>query len=160
MNMKSEFKFLVLLAAFAFALGGCTQVEADQNTTVSSDQPAAESNANSAPAPTKVSYEADWNAFKIAVADHDVERMNAFMKIEGVDGQHILEMMPPEAHAAMEKTTYSELKDEEWEGKKVKEFLYEESSMDEDGNEMGMALFYYFEEQAEGLRMVGYLAAG
>lgn len=108
---------------------------------------------------TYVDYSDDWGAFKSAVINKNIDGMKMYIKGD-TDPQNLLDMMDADAVADMENTTYKQLKDTDYNGIKVKEWSYEVSGVDEEGNEVGSGLFYYFEEQKEGLRLIGILAAG
>jgi hypothetical protein len=109
---------------------------------------------------TEVIYSDDWGAFKSAVMNRSTEGMEYYMKLEGTDAQNLLDMMDETVVNAMFETEYSKLKDSDYNGNKVKEWDYQETGVDDEGNEVGMGLFFYFQEQKEGLRLIGFLAAG
>ncbi|HEX2898704.1 MAG TPA: hypothetical protein VHS96_03185, partial [Bacteroidia bacterium] len=108
---------------------------------------------------TYVDYADDWGAFKSALINKNIDGMKMYMQSD-IDAQNILDMMSPEAILDMENTQYDQLKVSDYNGKAVKEWDFQESGVDEEGNEVGSGLFFYMEEQKEGLKMIGLLAAG
>ncbi len=159
--MKYSLKSVILTSLLVWGLTGCNSAA-----TTATDAAAKDSTAVAAASPADVGHEGtyvdfadDWGAFRSAVVNKSVEGMAMYV-IADIDPQNLLDMMGPEAITDMQNTEYKQLKDSDYNGKKVKEWDFQESGVDEDGNEVGSGLFYYFEEQKEGLRLIGILAAG
>ena len=159
--MKFSLNTLILTSLLALGLTACkpattTTTDAAKDSTAIA---AAASPADVGHEGTYVDYSDDWGAFKSALINKNLDGMKMYMQND-IDPQNLLDMMSPEAITDMENTKYDQLKDSDYNGKKVKEWSFEESGVDEDGNEVGSGLFYYFEEQKDGLRLIGLLAAG
>lgn len=159
--MKFSLNTLIFTSLLALGLTACKPA-----TTTTTDAPAQDSTAAAAATTvdvghegTYVDYSDDWGAFKSAIINKNLDGMKMYMQAD-IDAQNLLDMMSPEALTDMEDTKYDQLKNSDYNGKKVKEWDFQESGVDEDGNEVGSGLFYYFEEQKEGLRLIGILAAG
>lgn len=159
--MKFSLITLFFTSLLALGLTACKPA-----TTTTTDAAAKDSTAVAAASPadlghegTYVDYSDDWGAFKSAIINKNLDGMKMYIQGD-IDPQNLLDMLSPESLSDMENTKYAQLKDSDYNGKKVKEWSYEESGVDEDGNEVGSGLFYYLEEQKEGLRLIGILAAG
>jgi hypothetical protein len=107
-----------------------------------------------------VDYAGEWAAFQSAMAKKDLDHINAFIQVESLTAQNLMDMCPPEFYPDLARTAYADLKETDYDGIGVKEYSYQETGVDEEGNEVGMGLFFYFQEKEEGLRLVGFLAAG
>jgi hypothetical protein len=106
-------------------------------------------------------YEKDWRNFKIAIADKDEPAIGYFLDTDAIDVAELLRLFSDEAFAQiLENTNYDGLVDSEWETRPVKEFRADSGFTDEDGNTYESAIFLYFEEQDQGLKLVNFLMAG
>ena len=160
-SMKFSLNTLIVTSLLGWGLVGCnsattTTTEAAAKDSVAS---AAVSSADVGHEGTYVDYSDDWMAFKSAVINKNIDGMKKYMESD-IDAQNILDMMNAKAIEDMENTSYDQLKVSDYNGKAVKEWDFQESGVDEEGNEVGSGLFFYMEEQKEGLKMIGLLAAG
>jgi hypothetical protein len=160
--MKFSLKAVLSVCLLACGLAACNAGTTPSDATTTpppAAAAAATSEADLGHEGTYVDYSDDWGAFKSAIINKNLDGMKMYMEND-LDPQNLLDMMAPEALTDMENTSYKQLKDSDYNGKKVKEWDFQESGVDEDGNEVGTGLFYYLEEQKEGLRLIGILAAG
>lgn len=155
--MNISLKTLFFSCCVALLLAGCSS--SAESGTESDPETTSEVTSEPEVTPTAV-YAEDWGKFRAALSDRDKATVNGLMEIEGVTADDLLILVNEEVTDVMFNTSYDRLTEADWEGTKAKEFAYEETSLDEEGNEMGMALFFYFEERAEGLMLIGFLAAG
>jgi hypothetical protein len=158
--MKFSLNTLFVAPLLVWGLTGCnsattTTTETPKDSTAS----AAVTTTDVGHEGTYVDYSDDWGAFKSAMINKNIDGMKMYMQSD-IDAQNILDMLSPEAITDMENTKYDQLKVSDYNGKAVKEWSFEESGVDEEGNEVGSGLFFYMEEQKEGLRLIGMLAAG
>ncbi|MCB9232071.1 MAG: hypothetical protein H6581_10430 [Bacteroidia bacterium] len=155
--MKISSRLILIASLTALVQFGCSNAKHESESTrgqseqISMPQPVT---------PDLSQYINDWSDFKTAYERKDVKGLQALISGDEIDAQNLLDMSSPEVVVAMGGTDYDLLKDSDYNGIRVKEFGYEETGYDDEGNEMGMALFFYFEEQEQGLRLIGYLAAG
>jgi hypothetical protein len=159
--MKFSLNTLFVTSLLAWGLTACKPA-----TTTTTDAATNDATAAAAASPadlghegTYVDYSDDWGAFKSAIVNKNLDGMKMYIQGD-IDPQNLLDMLSPESLTDMENTKYDQLKNSDYNGKKVKEWSFEESGVDDEGNEVGSGLFYYLEEQKEGLRLIGILAAG
>ena len=157
--MNSKFKILIVSALLPTLFFGCSTATST-NSDDTNGAATQEETANVQPKVAAVDYAKDWEDFKAAVIKKDLKGVEKFFKNDELSAQGLVDLVFPDVEAALKKTTYSDLKDGDYDGTPVIQFIYEESGMDEEGNEMGMAIYFYFTKPAEGLRMIAYSAAG
>ena len=166
--MNNPLKSLLFTSLFLFAITACSSESSNNSNSDTNNKPDTEV-ADKPDMPdepdlghegTEVIYSDDWGAFKSAVANESAEGMKYYMKLDDETADLLIGMITTEIADAMSKIPYDQLKDTKWEEKDVKEYVYMESGVDEEGNDTGMALYFYFQEQEEGLRLIGYMAAG
>jgi hypothetical protein len=160
-SMKFSLNTLFVAPLLVWGLAGCNSATTTTTETTNKDSvaSAAATTTDVGHEGTYVDYSDDWMAFKSAVINKNIDGMKMYMQSD-IDPQNILDMMDAEAIADMENTSYQQLKVSDYNGKAVKEWDYQVSGVDEEGNEVGSGLFFYMEEQKEGLKMIGILAAG
>ena len=110
-----------------------------------------------------VDYAAEWEAFKTAIEAGDNATIEGFIAEDATPdatADNVMGFATPEVQAAMKEYPYEKLGDVEFMERQAKEFTYQESSVDEEGNTWESAIFFYFQEQEEGLKLIGILAAG
>jgi hypothetical protein len=110
---------------------------------------------------SKYNYDLDWEAFKEAVVNKDIQGMSAFAGSDEIDSEELLMLLSAEPYLeAIKNATYEDLKTVDQDGEILLEFSAEESGVDEDGNELESAVMLYFSQGDPSLVLEYYLAAG
>lgn len=107
-------------------------------------------------------YASDWSLFRSAVSDNSWEDFKGFIGPDVSDPEGLLTMLQEDwVMSKMNETPYEDLKDSDYNGTPVKEFVAEVEGSDDEGNTYESAVFLYFEEAADGgLKLVNVLMAG
>lgn len=105
-------------------------------------------------------YESDWKLFQKSIATNDYGAIEKMMAIEGTNFESISYAFDDSLKKKLAATPYDKLEESDFEGIPVKEFSFEESSINDEGHEVGSAIFLYFQETESGLKLVNFLAAG
>lgn len=110
---------------------------------------------------SKYKYDKDWDAFKEAVTNEDIQGMSAFAGSDEIDSEDLLMLLSTDyVLEVLKKTTYEDLTAVDQDGEIMLEFSAEETWIDEDGNEVGSAVMLYFSQGDPSLVLEYYIAAG
>lgn len=155
----------ILIPVFSFltlvACGASGESDQDSKPTSENSEHEAQSGSDEE-VQSRYQYDVEWEAFKKAVVDQDAETIKGFMQPEDLMDPNdlILSLQDPMILDQMNATSYEELTDSEFNGNYAKEFSVNMEYTDEDGNTYESAVFLYFEEGLDGLRLVNVLMAG
>ncbi len=106
-------------------------------------------------------YASDWGLFRGAVSDNNLEDFKFFMGADISDPESLLMSLQEEwVLTKLVETPYEDLTDSDYNGTPVKEFVADVEGSDEEGNIYESAIFLYFEESPDGLKLVNVLMAG
>ena len=106
-------------------------------------------------------YEIDWESLKEAISKGDVDAINSMVSGDEFDVDMFLMVMHDLVlFGKMKATAFFELSTTDVNGTDQLEFSAEESSIDEDGNEVGSAIMIYLSKGETNLKLDSFVAAG
>lgn len=156
MNLLYQISIALVSVSFFAACGAETADTTSAQTDTTTIQP------DTAVAALQVSpYEADWNNFKLAIQDKDEPAIGSFIQDDVIDTESLLLTFSDTTYSnSLVKTGYTDLLNTTYNEKAVREFSVQQEYTDEEGNTYESAIFLYFEETPQGLKLVGVLMAG
>lgn len=110
---------------------------------------------------SRYAYDKDWEIIKSAILNKDAAKIQDWIVGDKVNSEDII-MLFSEKQVLdhLKNTSYKDLVPSEQEGEVMLEYAYQETAIDEDGNEVGMAIFIYLEQGDPNLGIRLLLAAG
>lgn len=106
-------------------------------------------------------YDKEWEVFKEAVINKDIKGVSAFASSDAVDAEFLITVMDNEILLQkLKNTKYEDLEVNETELGVSVEFHAIETTIDEDGNEIGSAITIFFTEGDQFLELDYFVVAG
>lgn len=154
-------KFFTMLS-FSLLLLGCggnsETVETADTTAVKNDTVQTEENFDIG---ESSGYASDWGLFRGAVTENNLEDFKLFMGADISDPESLLMSLQEDwVFTKLVATPYEDLTVSDYNGTPVKEFAASVEGSDEEGNIYESGIYLYFEEAADGLKLVNVLMAG
>lgn len=110
---------------------------------------------------SRYNYDLDWDVFKEAVLNNDIQGVSAFAGSDEVDAETLIMLLSDDFYKEkLKNTSYEDLNTVDQDGEMMLEFSASETGVDEDGNEVGSAVMIYFSQGDPSLVLEYYLAAG
>jgi len=110
---------------------------------------------------SKFHYDQDWDRFKEAVINQDLQGVGAFASSDAVDAQIVIDLFAdPEFLDQLKAATYDDLTVNDTEFGVQLEFSASLSGSDEEGNEYESGVYLYFSQGETSLELDNILAAG
>ncbi|MDG1477639.1 MAG: hypothetical protein P8Q14_10870 [Vicingaceae bacterium] len=110
---------------------------------------------------SKYQYDKEWEVFKEAVINKDIKGVAAFASSDAIDAEFLITVMDNEILLQkLRETKYEDLKVNETEQGVSLEFYAIETTIDEDGNEVGSAISIFFTEGDQFLELDYFVVAG
>lgn len=136
------------------------KVNKEETTSVEEQKTEVVSEESESEVQSRYAYDKDWEMIKEALIAKDAEKLQDWISGD-LKAEHVIDVLFGEDIInAIKKTKYEDLKTEDYGGESYLAFVYEESDIDEEGNEVGMAIFIYLEQGDPSLKIKQYLAAG
>lgn len=106
-------------------------------------------------------YEVDFENYKLALEENDTSLLYKYNESDETDIETLLMLFSDSFFMdALKNTKYNELIKVNRDEQELLEFSVQQTEYDEDGNEVGAAVFLYFIESENKLLLHSYLAAG
>lgn len=110
---------------------------------------------------SKYHYDEDWERFKIAVINSDLQGVGAFASSDAIDAQVVIDAFAaPDFMAQLKAATYDDLTTNDTEFGVQLVFSASVSGSDEEGNEYESGVYLYFSQGELSLELDNVLAAG
>lgn len=106
-------------------------------------------------------YKVDFENYKLALEENDTSFLYRYNESDETDIETLLMLFSdPFFMDALKNTEYKELTKVKRDEQELLEFSVQQIDYDEEGNEVGAAVFLYFKESKNKLLLHSYLAAG